>query len=329
MKACILKETGDVSNFSITETKDPIEIGETEVLIKHTAISINFDDIMYRKGLYKINTADNKLNNFILGLDGVGIIQKKGEKVKGFTAGQQVGYGFCNFGSYVGSRVIDYRYLIDIPQDIPSDIACACMRRGLTAEYLLFKCTRLNKDDWILIHSIAGGLGTILAKWAKFSGLKVIGTIGDESKLSIALSTGCDFVINRKTEKLYDKVKEYTNGEGVRALFDGIGQSVFEDSMSVIKPFGVYVSLGYASGMIDNVNIMQLRKKSLFFTAPTLDLYKSSRYELILSGAQDISMIKRGVISPNITRYGIDGIPQAHNDLESGKTTGSIVITMF
>lgn len=324
-----MSSIGSHKELKVTNINEPTELGPNDVLIKHTAIGINFDDIMYRRGAFPLDGKITQDKYKILGFEGVGTVQKKGSAVRGFEVGQQVGYGFAPFGAYAQYRVIDYRFLITIPNDIAPDMAAAVLRKGMTAEYLLFKTFRPQKNDWILIHSIAGGVGHLLAKWAKFAGLNVIGTVGHESKVSVALATGCNFVINRAKDDMFKKVAEYTNNAGVKAVFDGIGKPVFDASLACLKPFGIYVSYGYAGGMLDPIDIMKLRIRSAFFTAPMLEIYKNNRLELILSCSEMLSVVKRGVLMPNITRYGFDGIPQAHADLESGKTTGCIVINPY
>jgi NADPH2:quinone reductase len=325
MKACVLNSFGSYKNLVIKDIPEPKDLGPNDVLIRHVAIGVNFDDIMLRKGLYQMKND----KNIILGTEGVAVVQKKGENVKSFNIGDKVGYGFSPIGAYSQLRVIDYRFLIAIPQEIEPDIAAAILRKGMTAEYLLFKVFRPSKEDWIIVHSVAGGVGHLLAKWAKFCGLNVIGTVCDDSKISIALATGCNFVINRKTESISKKVLEYTEGKGVRVVYDGIGKTVFEDSIASLSPFGLYVSYGYSGGFLDPIDCAKLRDKSLFLSVPRIEMYKSNRYELIYSCSSIFEMAKKGVLSPNIARYTIEGIPQAHADLESGKSTGSIVVNIY
>ena len=328
MKACVLAGgVGDVSNFKIQDVAEPNKIGPNDVLIEHTAIGINFDDIMYRRGDYPIPEEFGKTP--ILGFEAVGNIVRKGDNVKSFSIGEQVGYAFCRLGAYAQQNLVDFRYVFSISNEISAEFAAGLLRKGLTAEYLLFKAFNGEKGDWILVHSAAGGVGHILCKWAKHVGLKVIGTVGNEEKISVALATGADFVINRAEEDLVKKVAEYTNGEGVRAIYDGIGKDVFEKSMQVLKPFGIYISYGYASGKLEPLDVMKLREKCIFFTAPVLELYKGNRYELICSAATVLEMLKKGILTPNISRYGLDGIPQAHADLESGKNLGSLVVNVY
>ena len=328
MKACVLQGgQGPYTNLKLEEIKEPNNIGDDDVLIQHTAIGINFDDIMYRRGDYPI--PEELSDNPVLGFEGVGEVIRKGANVRCFNIGEQVGYAFCRLGGYAQQNLVDYRYCFPVPTEIASEYAAGVLRKGLTAEYLLFKVLPPSKGDWIFIHSVAGGVGHILSKWAKFSGLKVIGSVGDESKVSTALATGADYVINRKEEDILKKVLEYTEGKGVSYVYDGIGKPVFEASMNILKPFGKYISYGYAGGKLEPLDVMRLREKSLFFTAPLLEMYKANRNELILSAASVIEMIKKGVIMPNIQRYGIEGIPQAHADMESGKTMGSLVVNVY
>ena len=328
MKACVLAGgVGEYTNLKVQDVTDPKNVGETEVLIQHSAIGINFDDVMYRRGDYAIPDEFGK--NPILGFEAVGNITRIGSKVRGFQIGDQVGYAFCRLGAYAQQNVVDYRYIFKVPNEITAEMAAGTLRKGLTAEYLLFKTFNPMKEDWVLIHSIAGGVGHLLSKWAKYAGLHVIGTVCDDSKISTALATGADFVINRKEEDVLKKVSEYTEGKGVKAVYDGIGKPMFEVSMNVLKPFGVYISYGFAGGKLEPVDVIRLREKSLFFTAPTLELYMANRYELLLSAKELLDMIRKGIIMPNISRYGLDGIPQAHADLESGKTMGSLVVNVY
>jgi len=327
MRACVLVGgVGDSTKLKIQEVQDFNNIGETDVLIQHSSVGINFDDIMYRRGDYIIPEEFGKTP--ILGFEAVGKILRIGSKVNGFKVGDRVGYAFCRLGAYAEQNLVDYRYIFHIPDDITSTTAAGVLRKGLTAEYLLFKTFKAQKDDCIMIHSVAGGVGHLLAKWAKYSGLHVIGTVRDDSKVSIALSSGIDYVINREKDDILKKVTEYTNGKGVRAVYDGIGKPVFEASLNSIKPFGFYISYGYSGGKLDAVDVFRLREKSLFFSAPVLELYMANRYELILSAANVFEALSKGIIMPNISKYGLEGIPQAHTDLESGNTTGSLVVNV-
>ena len=328
MKACVLEGgVGEYNKLKLKDLPEPNEVGADDVLIQQNALGICFDDVMYRRGDYAL--PDGLGAEPILGFEGVGTVLRKGENVKSFDVGDQVGYGFAPFGSYAQQRVINYNYLVSIPTDITPEFAAGTLRRGLLVDSMLFKTFNAVKGDWILVHSVAGGVGHLLAKWAKFAGLRVIGTVCDDSKISTALATGCDYVIDRSTEDMPKKVLEYTEGYGVKALYDGVGKPVFEQSLQCLKVFGLYVSYGYAGGKLDPIDVMKLRERSLFFTTPVLELYKKNRYELLCSAASVIDMLKKGVIIPNISRYAMDGIPQAHADLESGKTMGSIVVNVY
>lgn len=328
MKVCVLNNpNSDNKNLSIELVDEPEAVGENDLLIKHSSIGINYDDIMYKNGLY--NIPEELGEKPILGFEGVGEVIRKGNNVKSFAIGDKIGYGFCNFGAYSETRVIDYRYCFAIPNDLSTDIVCGSLRKGLTAEYLLFKTANLRKNDTILIHSIAGGVGNIMVKWAKALGLKVIGTVGSDDKMSIAMNTGCDIVINRARDDIFDKVAEFTNYQGVKVVYDGIGKSVFDVSKHCLSPFGLYVSYGYSSGKIPPLDIISLQENSLFFTAPRLENYKSNRYELLCSVSTIFEQLRKQTITPNITKYTFENIPQAHNDLESKTTTGSLIVNVY
>ena len=327
MKACILDGgVGDYTNLKITDIEEPQQISANDIVIRHNAIGINFDDIMYRSGKYKIPKEIGEKP--ILGFEGVGEIIRKGDNVKSFKIGDMVGYACSPFGAYAEKRVIDYRYIFGVPNDIPYDILAGSMRKGLTAEYLLFKTANLRQNDTILIHSIAGGVGNILAKWAKSLGLKVIGTIGSSDKMSIAMSTMCDLLINRSKDDIFDKVGEFTDYKGVKVVYDGIGKPVFDVSKHCLSPFGLYVSYGYAGGIIDPIDLLSLQENSLFFTAPRIENYKSNRYELLCTISSVFKALQKGTITPNLTKYTFNDIPQAHADLETKKTIGSIVVKL-
>ena len=327
MRACILNNgPGDYRHLKIEELPDPTIIGDTEVLVRHSSIGINFDDIMYRRGDYIIPDEFGK--NPVLGFEAVGNVVKIGSKVKGFQIGDKVGYAFCRLGAYAEMNVVDYRYIFSVPNDISTETACGVLRKGLIAYCMLFKMYTAFKNDWILIHSIAGGVGHILAKLAKHMGLNIIGTIGDESKMSFALSVGADHVIDRSKDDLLKKVIEFTDGKGVSAVYDGIGKSVFEASVNALKPFGIYISYGYSGGKLEPIDVFTLREKNLFFTTPTLELYMANRHELILSSATLLDFVKKGIVVPNISNYGFDGIQQAHIDMENKISIGSLVVNV-
>ncbi|MEN9782199.1 MAG: Quinone oxidoreductase 1 [Pseudomonadota bacterium] len=328
MKVCTLSEYGDVSKLKIEEQKEPAYVQPNEVIVRYNAISVNFDDTMYRRGIYKAGD-DAFKEKFVLGFEGAGIVIKKGEAVQGFEVGDVVAHAFSPFGTYSHFRIIDYRYLIHVPEDINQEIVAGVLRKGLLVENMLFKTYNALIGQWILVHSVAGGVGHILAKWAKSVGLNVIGTVGDESKVATGLATGCNFVINRATESISKKVFEYTNGVGVNAVFDGIGQKVFEESLTAMQPLGLYISYGYASGLLDKISVLDLRARSAFFATPVLEIIKANRFEYIFSASSLFEVIRKGTIIPQLSRYSFDAIPQAHLDLESGKTTGSLIINNF
>lgn len=324
MKAVILSGgIGEPSNFSLEDVPNIEKIGDNEVLIRHSAIGINYDDIMYRKGIFPLPEDIGKKP--ILGFEAVGEVINKGKNVKSFEIGTRVGYAFSPFGAYAEERVIDYRYIFTIKNNLSSDVLAGCLRKGLTAEYLLFKVASLRKNDTILIHSAAGGVGHLMVKLAKYCGLKVIGTVGCQEKRTMALATGCDMVIDRSSEDIFDKVAEFTEYQGVKAVFDGIGKPVFDVSRHCLRPYGIYVSYGYSGGMLEPLDIFTLRENSLFFTAPTLDNYCANRYELLFSIDHIMKLINDGILLPNVKKYTFDTIPQAHIDLETQKTNGSLV----
>lgn len=328
MKVCTLSDFGDISKFKILNVKEPNMVGPTEVIIRYNSIAINFDDVMYRRGKYPIQKSFLQ-KDLVLGFEGVGVIEKKGEKVQGFKVGDTVAHAIAPFGTYSHYRVIDYRYLIHVPSDINHEIVSGVLRKALIVENMLFKIHKPKVGEWILVHSAAGGVGHILTKWARSAGLNVIGTVSSDTKISTALAMGCNVVIDRSKEKISQKVLECTDNVGVSAVYDGIGQPVFEESMISLKPLGMYISYGYAGGLMDKINVLDLRSRSASFVTPVIDICESNRYEYIFSTSAIFEVIRKGIIMPQLSRYAFDAIPQAHLDLESSKTTGSLVVNSF
>lgn len=327
MKVCGIKSTGGVDKLIFKDLDLDLSIKDNEVLLKQTAIGIGFEDILYRKGEYQIPPSFLSLDFLPLGLTAVGIIEDNDKKIKNFSKGDKVIYPFGPFFGYSEYRKIDYRYLIKIEKDFDDFTNVAIFRRALAAYYLLFKLFQGKEGDWILVHSVANGIGQIIAKWAKASGYKVIGTIGDEQKRVVALSMGCDLIINRKTSiNFSNEVFEVTKGAKVLALFDGIGKDVFEESIKCIRVSGVYINFGSNSGKILDIDINLLKKFGIFFIAPAFELFYLNRNEMLLASYVVFDAIEKGHISINITKYGFDAINQAHIDLESKKTTGALVV---
>tara|TARA_Y100000590_G_scaffold340787_1_gene388695 strand:- start:6032 stop:7006 length:975 start_codon:yes stop_codon:yes gene_type:complete len=309
----------EVLEIKDIEVQDPLP---DQVLIEHKAIGLNYIDTYHRSGLYPLPLPSG------IGLEAAGIIKKIGNKVKDFSIGDHVTYAGMPIGAYTEARVFTADKLVKIPDGITSEIAASIMTKGLTAYYLLYKTFPAKSTDTVLFHAAAGGVGQIFCQWAKSLGCKVIGTVGSEEKIKIAKKNGCDLVINYSKENFVEKVKDFTKGQGVPVVYDGVGEKTFEDSISCLKPTGMMVSFGNSSGPVKNVDVKKhISPKSLFFTRPTLGHYFPNKESLREASGKLFEQIKYGKIKIEIfKKYKLNEVVQAHKDLEARKIIGPAII---
>lgn len=295
--------------------------GEGQVLVRNTAVGLNFVDTYQRSGLYQMPLP------FTPGSEGAGVVEAVGPKVKEFKAGDRVAYS-GPVGAYAEVLLRPADRLVKLPAGIEDRTAAAMMLKGLTAQYLLRRTYRVKKGDTILMHAAAGGVGQILCQWAKALGATVIGTVGSDEKAALAKKAGCKHVIVLSREKFPERVKAITGGKGVPVVYDGIGKDTFMDSLDCLAPLGLMASFGNASGAVTQFNPGILAQKgSLFLTRPTLNTYAASR-EALLSGARELfAVVKSGKVKIAINQtYPLREAAQAQRDLEGRKTTGSTVL---
>ncbi|MGH8715621.1 MAG: quinone oxidoreductase family protein [Burkholderiales bacterium] len=295
--------------------------GPGQVLVRNTAIGLNFIDTYHRSGLYRVALPAT------LGMEGAGIIETVGPKVSGFKTGERVAYA-QPIGAYAEWVLRPADRLVKIPTGIDEKIAAAMMLKGMTAQYLLRRTYKVRAGDMILVHAAAGGVGQILCQWAKYLGATVIGTVGSDEKVNFARKAGCKYVIVTAQEKFPERVKEITKGAGVPVVYDGIGKDTFMGSLDCLAPLGLMVSYGSASGAVPPFELAILSQKgSLFLTRPTLMTYTAKREDLLKSAAELFSVVKKGAVKITINQtYPLKEAAQAHRDLESRKTTGSTVL---
>ena len=293
-----------------------------EVLIEHKAIGLNFIDTYHRSGLYPIELPSG------IGAEGAGVIKKIGSKVKDFSIGDRVAYAGTPLGAYSSERNYPTKNLVKIPDGIDFNTAATLMIKGLTTFYLLHKTYPVSSNETILFHAAAGGVGQIFTQWAKSLGCKVIGTVGSDEKMSIAKKNGCDFVINYSKEDFAKKVLEFTKGEGVPAVYDGVGKKTLEGSIKCLKKRGIMISFGNASGPITNIDIKKMiQPKGLYFTRPSMAQYLETKDEIREGTDKLFEKLKLGKIKIEIyKKYRLDEVVEAHKDLESRKITGPAVI---
>jgi NADPH2:quinone reductase len=295
--------------------------GEGQVLVRNTAVGLNFVDTYQRSGLYPMQLP------FTPGSEGAGVVEAVGPKVKEFKVGDHVAYA-SPIGAYAEVLLRPAERLVKIPAGIDDKTAAAMMLKGMTAQYLLRRTYRVKKGETILVHAAAGGVGQILCQWAKHLGATVIGTVGSDDKVELAKKAGCKHVIVLSREKFPARVKEITQGKGVPVVYDGVGKDTFMDSLDCLAPLGLMASFGNASGAVTQFNPGVLAQKgSLFLTRPTLQTYIAARADLVKSAAELFAVVKSRKVKISINQtYPLRDAAQAQRDLESRKTTGSTVL---
>ncbi|MHB8666849.1 MAG: quinone oxidoreductase family protein [Burkholderiales bacterium] len=315
-----IHETGGPDKMRWEEVEVGVP-GPGQVLVRNTAVGLNFVDVYHRTGLYP-----NALP-LTLGMEGAGVVEAVGPKVKEFKVGDRVAYA-QPMGSYTEKCLRPADRLVKIPAGIDDKIAAAIMLKGMTAWYLLRRTYKVKKGDTILMHAAAGGVGQILCQWAKHLGATVIGTVGSDDKVALAKKVGCKHVIVTSKENFVERVKAITKGKGVPVVYDGVGKDTFMGSLDCLAPLGMMVSFGNASGAVTQFNPGVLAQKgSLFLTRPTLVNYTATR-ESLLQAARDLfAVVKSKAVKISINQtYPLREAAQAHSDLEARKTTGSTVL---
>jgi NADPH:quinone reductase len=297
------------------------EPGQGEIKIKQTAIGLNYIDTYFRSGLYPAQLP------FIAGNEGAGVVIGVGPGVKGLKKGDRVAY-VHTLGAYAAERILPAERAVKIPPKIDDKTAAAMMLKGMTAQYLLRRTYKVKKGDTILVHAAAGGVGLILCQWAKALGATVIGTAGSKHKADLARHNGAHHVILYNEENWVARVAELTNGKKCDVVYDGVGKTTFMGSLDCLRPLGMMVIYGNASGPVDALNTGILAQKgSLYLTRPTLMTYTASAKDLQATAKDLISMILKKKVRIEVKQtYSLRDAQQAHRDLESRKTTGQTVL---
>ncbi len=304
------------------EEVDLPEPGPGEVRFRTTAVGLNFIDTYYRSGLYPAPLPSG------LGVEGAGVVEAVGAGVTAFAVGDRV----CNFGpnlgAYATARNIEADALFRIPDGISDEVAAAILLKGCTAEFLVERCARVEPGMPVLVHAAAGGVGLLLVQWLKHVGAVVIATVGSDDKIALAQAAGADHVIQSRSADTASRVRELTNGAGVRVTFDGIGMTMWETSLKSTGKRGLLISYGNAGGAVTGVGLATLAAHgSLFCTRPTLYHYYDTPEDRAAGSARLFDLVSKGVLNPNIgQRYALFDAKQAHIDLEARKTTGATVL---
>lgn len=309
----------EVLEWRPVETGSP---GAGEVLVRHTAVGLNFIDTYHRSGLYKLPSLPH-----VLGVEAAGVVEDVGSGAH-VSVGDRVAYVVSPPGAYSERRIVPADRVVRLPDDIDDEAAAASMLKGMTAEFLLRRTYRVQHGDWVLLHAAAGGVGSIATQWLAHLGARVIGTVSTEEKAEYARSQGCEFPIVYTREDFVEKVREITDGRGVDVVYDSVGKTTFARSLTVLRPRGILVGFGNASGKPGPVDPLLLASHgSLYMTRPTLFDYIRSRADLVASASSLFHVLSIGAVRIDVgQRYPLAEAARAHEALEARTTTGSTVL---
>jgi len=292
-----------------------------EALIRHQAVGLNYIDVYFRTGLYKAPSMP-----VTIGMEGAGVVEAVGDGVTAVKPGDRVAYAGA-LGAYTEARCVPAEKLVVLPDGIDTRLGAAAMLQGMTAQYLLRRTYKVQKGDTILVHAAAGGVGLILCQWAKHLGATVIGTVSTPEKAELARAHGADHTV-LTSENLPARVKEVTKGAMVPVVYDSVGRDSFMASLDCLRPLGLMISYGNASGPVAVSDLGILAAKgSLYVTRPTLNTYTASRDDLVATANDLFAVIRSGAVKVRVNQtFALKDAGDAHRALEARKTTGSTVL---
>ncbi|WP_168463904.1 quinone oxidoreductase family protein [Wolbachia endosymbiont of Ctenocephalides felis wCfeT] len=320
-KAVQIKKTGGPEVLEFV-SKDISEPKGEEVLIRHTVIGLNRYDSEHRKGTRTIKDLPS-----VLGMEAVGVVEKLGKNITGdLKVGDRVGYCTAPPGAYCEKRIIHLKYLIKIPDDISDEVAAAVLLKGMTAHYLVNHSYKIKPGAFVLVHGANGGLGQMICQWAKEKKGVVIGSVGHDEKIKVALQNGCTHAINYNDKNFTSKIMEITKNQGLGAVYDPIGYATSKISFESLGKFGIYVSYGQISGAAP-INFSLLSSRSLFAAGTSIYHYKHDRFILLLTAMEIFEMLRKKLLTVRINKkYKFNEIIQAHHDMENRKVSGLNII---
>ncbi len=295
--------------------------GAGQVRIRHTAIGLNFVDIYHRIGQFGADPMP-----FVLGVQGVGVVDAVGPGAAGLSVGDRVAYA-GQMGAYREVRLVPADRMVRLPADIDDGVAAAGLLRGLTSQYLVRRLYRVQPGDTVLVHAAAGGVGLILCQWAKHLGATVIGTVSSAAKADVARAHGCDHPIVYTEEDWVARVKELTDGRGVPVVYDSVGRDTFMGSLDCLRPMGMAINYGTASGQVEPFPLQHLHKRSLIVTRPTLGTWIADRGDLERASDEFFNLVRGGAIRVEVAAaYPLEEVARAHAELEGRRTTGAMIL---
>lgn len=295
--------------------------GPGQIRIRHGAVGLNYIDVYHRTGLYPLPLPAT------LGMEGAGTVEAVGPDVTMLKPGDRVAYASGPVGSYAEVRLMPADRVVKLPDAISFEQGAAMMLQGMTVEYLIRRCFRVEAGQTVLFHAAAGGVGLIAVQWLKQLGATVIGTVGSPEKAALARAHGCDHVILYDREDVAKRVREITGGKGVPVVYDSVGKATLNASLDSLAPRGLLVSFGNASGPITDFNLAVLSQKgSLYVTRPTMMTYLADRQDMANSAASLFDAVAKGLKIEVMQRYALKDAAEAHRALEARRTTGSTVL---
>jgi NADPH2:quinone reductase len=295
--------------------------GAGEARIRHHAVGLNFIDVYHRTGLYPMPLPSG------LGLEGAGVVEAVGTGVTKIAVGDRVAYASPPIGAYADARNMPAHRLVKLPPNISFEEGAGMMLQGMTVQYLIKRTYAVRAGDTVLWHAAAGGVGLIACQWLSALGVTVIGTVGSDEKAALARQHGCHHVVNYRTEDFVAKVKEVTNGAGVPVVYDSVGRDTFERSLDCLRPFGLMVSFGNASGAVPPIDLAKASRGTLYLTRPSLNPYIARDEALETTAGDLIAAVSSGMVKIDVRqRYPLRNAADAQRDLEARRTTGSTVL---
>ena len=322
VRAIEIRTTGGPEVMALQRV-DVGEPGLGEVRLSHTAIGVNFLDVYHRSGAYPQSLP------FIPGAEGVGVVEAVGSDVIEFKIGDRVAYAGM-LGSYSEKRLAKADRLVRLPDTISNEVAAAVMLKGMTAQVLLRQVYKVAPGDTILVHAAAGGLGLIMCQWAASLGATVIGAVSTDEKAEIVRTHGCHHAIVYTRENFVDRVKEITDGRKLPVVYDSVGKDTVAGSLDCLRPRGLLVISGAASGPVPPIEATALAKRgALFVTRAVVFAYIATRAELEATAADLFQAVAAGAVKVTINqRFKLADAAEAHRGLEGRKTTGATILSV-
>jgi NADPH:quinone reductase len=307
-------------------TYEDVEVpapGPGQIKIRNHACGVNFIDTYFRMGMYPSPVG----MPFVSGNEGAGEVIAVGPGVTDMKVGDRVGYTSA-LGAYSAERLLPADRAVKLPEKISYEQAAAMMLKGMTVQYLIRRTYKVQPGDTVVFHAAAGGVGLIACQWLKALGATVIGTVGSEEKAQLAKQHGCDHAIKYSQENFAARVREITGGKGVPVVYDSVGKSTFLGSLDCLRPRGLLVSFGNASGPVTAFDLSLLTQKgSLYVTRPTLATYTATRAELEATAQELFDVVISGKVKIEVRHtYALNDVRRVHEDLEGRRTSGSVVM---